>query len=306
MPCACETSIVPVYPQNNDVILEVVSVVRHVLPGLLQDATPTVACIRTTRPKYLVFDHNSSRPVCVVEFGPVDRLLRVHQILSELHNRVPGLVPRSLCYAPWQCGMYVHIEEGLAGVPWFRVSDRLTMTADWRCLLNRAVNAMVELHCAIREVPAWVGNVSIRAELTHQACLAESRGISLSTRALRCIDEWAGVFGEAESQSGIWQHGDFSLNNLLVSADSLAVIDFDEFGSTLMDGKHVLVAKSPEDFADKVVKLLDEPALAVPLVTASRALVEQNYGWNAIGERLDAFYRRIGSAQWLNSPELFV
>jgi len=130
--------------------------------------------------------------------------------------------------------MYVHIEEGLAGVPWFRVSDRLTMTADWRCLLNRAVNAMVELHCAIREVPAWVGNVSIRAELTHQACLAESRGISLSTRALRCIDEWAGVFGEAESQSGIWQHGDFSLNNLLVSADSLAVIDFDEFGSTLM------------------------------------------------------------------------
>jgi polysaccharide biosynthesis protein PslH len=70
-------------------------------------------------------------------------------------------------------------------------------------------------------------------------------------------------------------------------------------GIDCMDGKHVLVATDPEDFAYKVVKLLDEPALAVPLLTASRALVEQHYGWNAIGERLDAFYRRIASEQCL-------
>jgi len=31
-----------------------------------------------------------------------------------------------------------------------------------------------------------------------------------------------------------WQHGDFSLNNLLVSGDSVGIIDFDEFGETSM------------------------------------------------------------------------
>ena len=78
-------------------------------------------------------------------------------------------------------------------------------------------------------------------------------------------------------------------------------------GVDCMDGKHVLVAESPGDFADKVVKLLDEPALAVPLVTTSRALVEKHYGWNAIGERLDAFYRGIQSgAMPTNVPNLFV
>jgi glycosyltransferase involved in cell wall biosynthesis len=64
-------------------------------------------------------------------------------------------------------------------------------------------------------------------------------------------------------------------------------------GIDCMDGKHVLIAKGAKDFAHKLVELLDNPVLGVPLVTASRALVEQHYGWNAIGERLDTFYQCI-------------
>src|SRR5205085_11866953 len=33
---------------------------------------------------------------------------------------------------------------------------------------------------------------------------------------------------------GCWQHGDFSLNNLLVAPESMAIIDFEEFGRTLV------------------------------------------------------------------------
>jgi hypothetical protein len=215
-------------------MLEVVPLVRQLLPGLLQRGRPSVVCIRTTRPKYLVFDNDSTRPVCVVDFGVADRLLRVDRILSELYHRVPGGVPRSLCCSPWQDRMYVHIQEGMQGVPWFRVSDALTTAADWRRLLERAVAAMLRLHSAIGEVPAWVGRVSVRAELARQVSLLELRDISLSALALRRAEEWGEVFGGLDSQPGIWQHGDFSLNNLLVSADSLAVIDFDEFGSTLV------------------------------------------------------------------------
>jgi Phosphotransferase enzyme family len=216
------------------VILEVVPLVRQLLPGLLQCSRPTVACLQTTRPKYLVFDNDSTRPACVVDFGAADRLLRVDRTLSELYHQMPGGVPRSLCCSPWQDGIYVHIQEGLPGVPWFRVSDGLTTAADWRRLLDRAVTAMLRLHLAIGEVPAWTGRVNVRAELAQQVRLLESRDISLSARALRRVEEWGGVFGGPDSWLGVWQHSDFSLNNLLVSTDSLAVIDFDEFGSTLI------------------------------------------------------------------------
>jgi Phosphotransferase enzyme family len=213
-------------------MLEVAPLVRHLLPGLLQGSRPTVACIRTTRPKYLVFDNDSTEPVCVVDFGTADRLLRVDAILSELHHRVPGGVPRSLCCSPWHGKMYVHIQEGLPGMPWFRVADGLTTAADWQHLLDRAVAAMLQLHSAIGAVPAWVGRVNVRAELARQLRLFELRNISLSALTLRRVEEWGEVFG-GDDLPGIWQHGDFSLNNLLVSSDSLAVIDFDEFGSTL-------------------------------------------------------------------------
>ena len=215
-------------------MLEVVPLVRQLLPGLLQSSRPTVACIRTTWPKYLIFDTNAMRPACVVDFGAACRLLCVHQILSELHHRMPGGVPRSLCYSPWQGSTYVHIQEGLPGVPWFRVADEITTAADWRCLLDRAITAMLRLHAAIGEVPTWGERVSVRAELAQQVRLCKLRDISLSTLVLCRVEEWSEAFGDSDSWPGVWQHGDFSLNNLLVSADALAVIDFDEFGNVLM------------------------------------------------------------------------
>jgi hypothetical protein len=214
-------------------MLEVVSLVRHLLPELLQGSRPSVACIRTTRPKYIVFENDATRPVCVVDFGSADRLLRVERILCELYHRMPGMVPRSLCCTAWQDKLYVHIQEGLPGIPWFRVSDELSTAADWRHLLNRAITAMRRLHAAISDVPAWAGRVSIQAELARQVCLLKLSDISLSALALQRIEEWGEVF-EGSDWQGMWQHGDFSLNNLLVSAKSLAVIDFDEFGRTLM------------------------------------------------------------------------
>src|SRR5919108_1204171 len=197
-------------------MLEVVPLVRQLLPGLLQRGRPSVACIRTTRPKYLVFDNDSTRPACVVDFGAADRLRRVDRVLSELHHRVPGGVPRSLRCSPWQDRMYVHIQEGLPGVPWFRVSDGLATSADWRHLLDRAVTAMRRLHSAIGEVPAWVRRVSVRAELARQARLLELSDISLSALALRRVDEWGEAFGGSDL-AGIWQHRHFLLNHTLVA-----------------------------------------------------------------------------------------
>jgi glycosyltransferase involved in cell wall biosynthesis len=58
-------------------------------------------------------------------------------------------------------------------------------------------------------------------------------------------------------------------------------------------GQHVLVADAAEDFAHQLIALLDRGELRESLAMEGRQLVERRYSWQAIGDGLDAFYRRI-------------
>jgi len=69
-------------------MLDLVSVVDELLPGFLTSATPSVASVCTTRPKYLVFDDDPTRPACVVEFGEPERLIRIDRILRALRVKM--------------------------------------------------------------------------------------------------------------------------------------------------------------------------------------------------------------------------
>jgi hypothetical protein len=213
-------------------ILDIVPLVDRLVPGLLHGDRRSVACVCTTRPKFLVFDDDATHPKCVVEFGDRDRLTRTDRILSELGSRMAAIVPASLFCGPIHNGTVVHIQAGLPGVPWFRVSDGVATPQAWRTLLARAVATMVRLHEATREVPAWNGTVNIGCGLDRQATLCSRNGTALSRDVLQRIQEWRPALTEAGPVRGCWQHGDFSLNNLLVSADSIAIIDFEEFGGT--------------------------------------------------------------------------
>jgi hypothetical protein len=289
-------------------MLQIVPLVDRLVPGLLGHTRPSIVCICTTRPKYLVFNGNTQRPACVVEFGPADRLESVHRVQSELHDRLPNRIPRSICCVPhpwkpaltgsapglwepalagsvpdlWepalagsirlkadptacdakadptacvtkadptacdtkgdptecsakqQASTFVHIQEGLPGTPWFRLSDRIVTAADWERLITRAVTVMGELHDAIAAVPSWMGQIDLGLELTRQARKLEASQIAVSPTLRREIEKCCEVLGAIGAVRGVRQHGDFAVNNLLVSADSIAIIDFDEFGRTLV------------------------------------------------------------------------
>ena len=214
--------------------VDVVPIVHQLVPGLLKNRRPSVACVRTTRPKYLVFDDDARQPACVVEFGESERLLRIDSILTELHQRCPGAVPRPLVCAPWGSGAAVHIQQGLPGLPWFRLADSLPTVAAWQSLLDRAVDVMRRLHAAIAEVPGWVGTVDVREALDEQVRLCRANRSPISPQFLRQVEECVNRLEGLAPVPAVWQHGDFSLNNLMVSPDSMAVIDFEEFGLTRM------------------------------------------------------------------------
>ena len=212
-------------------MLDIEPLVREVAPGLLSRRRASVACIATTRRKYLVFDGGMpAQPRCVVEYGDADRLLRTAHVLRTLSARLPGVVPAVVSCGPREDGSYVLIQEGLGGVPWFRVADTMKSAAAWRALLERTLETMNALHVAVRSEPSWLGSFTLASEVERQAEIAASTNVALSNGALQMVRDCRPCSVPIVSFS---QHGDYSLNNLLVDRDSISVIDFDEFGLTL-------------------------------------------------------------------------
>jgi len=214
-------------------ILDIVPIVEKMAPRLLHGAEASVACVSTTRPKYLVFRHGRDAfPVCVVERGESRRLTRTEHVLSTLSAALPGTVPAVISSGTASDGGFVLIQEGLPGVPWFRVADHMASESDWRRLLARSIDTLNALHAAIRAVPSWNGSVDLAVELARQATRATQNGVSLSATLWRRVRE--ATEAKHRPLESWWQHGDFSLNNLLVDDAGLGIIDFDEFGRTMM------------------------------------------------------------------------
>jgi glycosyltransferase involved in cell wall biosynthesis len=55
-----------------------------------------------------------------------------------------------------------------------------------------------------------------------------------------------------------------------------------------MDGKHLLIASKPEEFAKKIQHLLENEHQAKRLAEEARKFVEENYTWEANNAKLNA------------------
>jgi glycosyltransferase involved in cell wall biosynthesis len=65
-------------------------------------------------------------------------------------------------------------------------------------------------------------------------------------------------------------------------------------GIDLTDGESVLMADSPRDFADSVVRLLGDVRLRKVLSENGANVAKRKYDWNVIGETLEEIYQRHG------------
>jgi glycosyltransferase involved in cell wall biosynthesis len=59
------------------------------------------------------------------------------------------------------------------------------------------------------------------------------------------------------------------------------------------NGRHIVLADDPDDFAASVLALFDDASAGEALGRAGRLLVEQRYSWDYAGSCLEALYRRI-------------
>ena len=64
-------------------------------------------------------------------------------------------------------------------------------------------------------------------------------------------------------------------------------------GLEVVPGEHILIADEPTEFADAVLRLLDDPALRTKLAADGQRLVREQYGWEQIGKKLDQLLHQI-------------
>ena len=68
-------------------------------------------------------------------------------------------------------------------------------------------------------------------------------------------------------------------------------------GLDVIDGKHLLLADEPQEFADQVERVLADADLARRLGAAGRALMEDRYSWGTITRQLEHFYNELMDAR---------
>jgi sugar transferase (PEP-CTERM/EpsH1 system associated) len=76
-------------------------------------------------------------------------------------------------------------------------------------------------------------------------------------------------------------------------------------GLEVVDGRHLILADRPQDFAEAVCRLLKDPTRRQALGQAGRQLVEQTYDWKTIAAGLDNVYHqtvRSGSPERPRMP----
>lgn len=63
-------------------------------------------------------------------------------------------------------------------------------------------------------------------------------------------------------------------------------------------GEHVLVADTPEEFAQSTLELLANPSLAEKIAQRGRKLAEDNYDWQVVLQRMDAVYENLAGGRF--------
>ncbi len=213
-------------------ILEIADLVaRHCR---VPDATARrlrVAFLKTTEPTFLVFAAHQAHPLFVVKVGDAVTLEARSALAARLYALLPDAIARPVGVFPLDSDRALLVQNGLPGVPWVRLGDRYKTPADWRALRTRAIARLHEFHTAVATQPEWVTEARpLDAELRAMAGRLDEELATLGDGVPALIASVSSEFAALGPVRGVWQHGDFVLNNLLVDDQRLAVLDLDDFG----------------------------------------------------------------------------
>src|SRR5690554_5848172 len=203
--------------------------------GLSEAASWSVACIATTNPVYLLFSPTGDSPDYVVRVTPSSQSC-THNIGVVLHQAAGDLVPEPLGLIH-QDGKLFSVQRGVAGMPWFQIAHRYAGADRWQALRATATETLNTFHQRISHGLSSERQIirpsqELRSAYQVFLQIQQSKSDGLEAK----IDKYESALASLGEITGVPQHGDFSLNNLIIqeNPEQVTVIDFEDFNLTQM------------------------------------------------------------------------
>ncbi len=212
-------------------MLQIESLIHKISGQLTAAESISIACISTTCPVYLAFSGQSDTPCFVVRPANSKSNRVSHELSLRLHQVNPALVPETV-------GLYEHngnaysVQRGASGTPWFRLPRAVTTPEQWATVRNRAIEALRQFHDGVASVPEWNSRICLGDALrsAYKGFIATGNEPPYPLTAF--ADSMAEELDRLGAWDGIFQHGDFGLNNMLFEENKISVVDLEDFGIT--------------------------------------------------------------------------
>ena len=214
-------------------MIQIEAMVREQLPTLCKNYTLSTLCLCTSNPAYLIFIGDSPSPNLVVRFSPSEDIRHAHKVAERLHDILGDLIPEPLVLME-KDSQTISIQKGVSGHPWFQLSKKYSSLTQIEIIHTRAIDALNKLHEAISSSPDWATTIHPGEELRkcYQQCI--DSGVTLPAETKARVEQFSQAFDDINELATFPQHGDFCLNNLIIDDDEIHIIDFEDFGLSIM------------------------------------------------------------------------
>lgn len=209
---------------------------RHILEVLSKFNTGvdsndySLACIATSNPVYLVFSTDKKYPLYAIRKLCTVSLDAEFHTLSSIYDLVGRLTPKPLGSVSHLGNDYI-IQEGVEGRPWFRVTERYGSERLWSNLKDEIRKALGAFEDGLCKNEGYIHKVNLKNQL--DAYFDEFKENNSSDDEMNTMGELYRCYREHFSRlDDVYinaQHGDFTLNNLLINHDGITIIDFEDF-----------------------------------------------------------------------------
>jgi len=223
------------YCFNSDkkIMLFIKDFARQLIPEWNVNTQLSIVCISTTNPVYLVFANQTSHPELVIRIADSEKIYKAHNITQQLFNEVGDLIPEPITISNFSNRTFA-VQRGVKGTVWFQLGQGISTAAQWNELRGRAITALNQLHAGTRAIENWLTECTPGQELRDglEKCIAT--GIRLPLQVKQQVEIMSQQLDRLGTITVFPQHGDYCLNNLIVDANAIHIIDFEDFGITSM------------------------------------------------------------------------
>ncbi len=194
--------------------------------NLLHGRSFSLTEIICTNPVFLVFAEGDNYPTFVLKTGKPSILTKNFEVMRQLHDKLGDLVAEPISVSDLNDTTSVLTQRGIQGTPWLRLKNR----GDADNIKQLAIGSLETLHNNVRTIPEWqqetvpFATMSMLIDTIEKSKLVDVETIS----DLKHVADQLRKCGPVKS----WhQHGDFCINNLIVTDSQAHIIDMDDFGN---------------------------------------------------------------------------